>query len=69
MTITTLTSPDDLKWLQDVHNVPATNFPVAVVYGNEDAPDKVELYAQNNCNCDPEVYTQDPQGNLIKEAS
>lgn len=61
MSVILLNSKDDLQWLKDVHIMPllaASNaryphqkpfrFKSAVLYGNEDYPGKIELYAKKN---------------------
>lgn len=55
---------DDLEWLRDVHGIDIENVAVAVVWGNEDAPSKVETYAENHVDCKPRVYLADNDGNL-----
>ena len=42
-----LNSRDDLEWAKEVHGVPQ-NAKAIVIYGNEDAPDKIEWYTKRN---------------------
>lgn len=62
-----LDTPDDIEWLRDVHipNLPA-NIRSAIVYGNEDAPDRVEVYerAEPVVSDVPIVYEADQRGEL-----
>lgn len=44
-----LSEPDDIQWLRDVHlpkDVPP--FKSAIIVGNEDCPERIELYADAN---------------------
>lgn len=65
MKLTCLETTECLQWLQDVHKIPALEYSCAIITGNEDAPDKVELYARNHMNCKPAVYNSNDDGNLI----
>jgi hypothetical protein len=41
-----LQNPEDLVWLREVHlTAVAPAFRSAIIYGNEDWPNKIELYA------------------------
>ena len=41
-----LNDPEDLAWLRDVHvGDIKIKFESAIIHGNEDAPEKIELYA------------------------
>ena len=46
---TYLDTPEDMQWLRDVHcqDMPA-DMSCAILYGNEDAPEKVEAWRVNN---------------------
>jgi hypothetical protein len=49
MKIQFMNEPDDVQRLKDVHlKTWAPEFSSAVVYGNEDSPEKIELYATAN---------------------
>lgn len=39
-----LSEAEDILWIQDVHRIPVSGVTAAVVFGNEDCPDKVHLY-------------------------
>lgn len=54
--MTALERQDDLKWLSDVHGIPTEGAAIAIIHGNEDSPNKVEVYAENDVNCVPDVY-------------
>lgn len=54
--MTPLETPDDLKWLSDVHGIPTEGAAIAIIHGNEDSPTKVEVYAENHIDCVPVVY-------------
>lgn len=65
---TLLGSKADLGWLAKVHGIRgATRYKVVVLYGNEDAPDRVELFAKDDYRCVPVVYVADETGTLRKE--
>lgn len=52
-----LDTKEDLTWLNDVHTaqlgIDATKYVIAIVRGNEDSPDAIELYAQDKLSCLP----------------
>ena len=65
---------DDLLWLEDMHGVDiftseygSKRAAVAVLYGNEDCPVKVEVYAENDYRANPiRTYSIDNDtGNLV----
>lgn len=67
MSVTYLETSGDLRWLRDVHNIPdACLFAAAILYGNEDDPDKVELYRDNHWKCVPVVYQRNTDGILAE---
>ena len=47
MNVTVLETEEDIKWLIDVHHVP-TNIRFAILYGNEDAPDRIECWSMED---------------------
>ncbi len=57
--INVLETRDDLQWLEDVHHVPVAGVAVAILYGNEDCPDKIETFANNHYQCVPRTYRMD----------
>ena len=61
---THIESREDLQWLAEVHKVPTDLFAVAILYGNEDCPNKVELYARDHTQCKPTVYQPNADGDL-----
>jgi hypothetical protein len=47
MKVTLLLDPTDMEWLRDVHmpnNEDACNAKAAILYGNEDSPERIELF-------------------------
>lgn len=54
----------DLEWLQEVHGVETTGAEVALLFGNEDAPDRVEVYEVDDLFCAPTVWRADTDGTL-----
>ena len=60
--MTYLGTKEDLAWLEEVHGIPyATAFSGAILFGNEDAPSRVELYARDDYRCTPQVWVTNPQ--------
>ncbi len=59
---TLLETQEDLQWLADIHKIPVTGIKVAILYGNEDWPDKVETYTKNHIDCVPTVYRFNGEG-------
>ena len=67
-----LQSIEDMLWLSNTHICTGLKPKSAVLWGNEDCPERVELYAQRN----PEisdmpiaVYIADDNGNLQPEST
>jgi len=51
---------DNMTWLAEVHlPIAAAGFECAILYGNEDSPEKVELFARNHYKCKPVVAEYD----------
>ena len=48
MPMTYLDSREDLDWLHEVHGVDTADVVCAILYGNEDAPDLVETFTEND---------------------
>lgn len=48
MTETFFDQPDDLVWLHDAHGVDIAGVACAILYGDEDAPDKIETFTVND---------------------
>lgn len=60
-----LDTVEDLQWLRDVHQIDATPYAGALLYGQEDWPEKVELYARDHYRCRPTIYVPDETGRLV----
>ena len=62
-----LNSPEDMKWLRDVHipDLPS-EYEAAVVHGNEDSPSKIEAYRSPNPAIQetPQIFVADQDGVL-----
>ena len=55
---------DNMTWLAEVHlPIAAAGFVCAILYGNEDCPDCVELHARNHIKCKPVVAEHDDRAN------
>lgn len=65
---TLLSSPADLSWLETTHKVPATQYAVAVIHGNEDSPYRVELFAQDDYRCRPVIFEFNPETETLEKA-
>lgn len=59
-----LESEQCLKWLEEVHKVPALQFRCAIVH-DESCPTQIELYARNHHQCKPWVYLPDADGKMV----
>lgn len=62
MSTSFLHTREDLKWLEDVHGIKTENFQAAIIYGNEDWPEKIECFLVNSCECTPNTYRLDAFG-------
>lgn len=62
-----LETPDDFTWLRDVHGIDVGDAELVILYGNEDAPERVEVYAENSIDCAPTVWRPDADGTLRRE--
>jgi hypothetical protein len=72
MNIISLESPDDLAWVKEVHGPDTTGAAIVLLYGNEDCPTKVEVYAENDVGCTPVVWIQDrenPRGQMVRKGT
>ena len=66
MQVSHLTRKNGMAWLEEVHGVPKGH-ECAVLYGNEDDPDKVLLYAYNDASCIPLLLVRNEQGKLSEQ--
>ena len=63
-----INSPEDMEWLFEVHNVKDVRISwepkSAIIYGNEDCPDRIDLYpvAEPNWNDPPLIGLPDGLG-------
>jgi hypothetical protein len=65
MPVTIINTPEDLKWLKDVHGITAS---FAILHGSEDAPLAVEAFAQADPTVfdKPIMYRPEQDGKLTK---
>jgi hypothetical protein len=69
----TIVSLADKMWLSTVHlgfKEPwdfSHSFEFAIIHGNEDAPQKVELFKVNHYRCRPVVFLPDANGKLERD--
>ena len=63
MNITLISSREDKKWLRDVHlpRLKSGQYGVAILYGNEDAPNRIEVFPRGARHGDKptQVWTRD----------
>lgn len=70
--INILSGQDDMYWLRDTHHVDiytpsARRAEVAVIHGNEDCPEKVELFTSNHVKAKPfRVYVLDEDTGVLE---
>ncbi|MDO8691481.1 MAG: hypothetical protein Q7R39_15990, partial [Dehalococcoidia bacterium] len=58
---------EDMDWLRDVHlHGLDKKYKFAVLYGNEDWPERIEVYEKNDVNETPLVFTSDDEGNFSR---
>jgi hypothetical protein len=58
MTTTFLNSSEDLQWLSETH-LPSLRIDACaavILHGNEDCPQRIEVYARNHYQCVPTVF-------------
>lgn len=54
--MTVIDTADDMTWLAEtIPYAMAADYAIAIVHGNEDCPDKVELFRRNDYQCSPRV--------------
>ena len=65
-----ISGKEDMGWLADVHVPAARKFGSAMIYGNEDAPSKIELYRSERPEYTdlPVVYLHDENTGLMRRA-
>ncbi len=66
MSMTLLSSKEDFEWLGDVHlkGIDLSKIKVAILHGNEDCPEKVELFKRNHYKCRPIIFSMGEDGTL-----
>jgi len=64
---TFLNTPEDLAWLTEAHKVPTEGMNNAVLYGNEDCPERVETRTDDHYQCRPVVYLRNEDGDLVRQ--
>ena len=67
---TFLSTRDDLKWLRETHLKSCRKLPrfsVAILHGNEDAPDSITLYERNHVDSKSVTLRADSDGNFSCE--
>lgn len=79
MSVSFLETKDDFEWLRDVHGVNAftgkhqtKRAECALLHGNEDAPDKIELYEKNKFDSKPfrvYIYDDETEKLVIQEST
>jgi hypothetical protein len=64
--VSVLNTAEELAWLAEVHGVTSPCV-AALLYGNEDAPWRVETYERDSVECAPAVWIQNEAGDLVRE--
>jgi len=69
---TLLTEREDLQWLREVHlpDVPIEDYAAALLIGNEDSPEQIELYrsaATHWASLPDRSYAVDADGTYTRE--
>lgn len=62
MTQTFLYRSEDLQWLRETHLPSLRHECVVILHGNEDCPERLDVYARNHCECEPTVYVLSEDG-------
>ena len=57
---------EDLAWLTEVHGIPTAGMFGAMLFGNEDWPERVELYYADDYRACRAVYALQDDGNAPK---
>ena len=55
---TVLKTVEELNWLSETHGVDTRNICFAIVYGDEESPDKVNVYTHFDHKTIPYTYTK-----------
>jgi len=63
--MTSLDTKEDMEWLASTHCKTARAYKLAILHGNEDSPDKIELFAKNDYRCKPTVFVRGDEGDYI----
>ena len=71
MQITTLRTHEDLVWLADTHGIPIVGVKLALLYGNESSPKKIETFTEDHYKCKPTTYTWQDRcsGSYVKQGN
>ena len=67
MSVVQLSTNEDMQWLDEVHYPGAIEYKRAILYGNEDSPDKIELFSEDRFDCKPVVLVPDDNGDMQLE--
>ena len=63
--MTMLDTKEDLKWLSEVHCKIANKYKIAVIHGNEDYPESIELYSKDDYSFQPTILVRDEEGRYV----
>jgi len=61
-TSTFLTGVEDMTWVKEVHGIDTDGFSCAILNGNEDRPDSVQLFEYNHIHAPQTVYESYGEG-------
>jgi hypothetical protein len=63
---TLIQSDEDKEWLRETHGITG-DFELAMIFGNEDCPSRVETFAVNHYQCPPIVWIMGINGKLTEQ--
>jgi len=63
---TFLSTNEDRKWLREVHKIDIKKPQVAIMYGNEDWPEKIRVYESNHIDSPWVEWCDDMTGKMVR---
>lgn len=63
--MTILDTKEDLEWLSEVHCKIANSYKIAIIHGNEDCPERIELYSKDRYSCKPTILVRNEEGSYV----
>jgi hypothetical protein len=56
-----------MDWLRNVHGIDTVDAVAAILFGNEDAPERVEVYLVDDYRSTPIVWLGMSDGKMVKQ--